>query len=281
MTTLLVGFDSAWTPTNSGALVGVLRRDDETFRELGPPRVVNYLEAEEVVVNWQAEFAPTSTVVLLDQPTIVKNAAGQRPVENLVGSPVSLRYGGVQPANTSRAEMFGENAPVWRFLTRFGGPANPLSHGAGTCVFETYPVLTMIALDWTLPDSRATGRLPKYNPERKKTFSRVDWRYVCQLTSAALHERGLHGIVQWLDGEARIDAPRKSDQDGLDACLCLLVALQVNQRKACLMVGNMDSGYMVVPYGAGLHAELESRCHQTGRVPSDWVTPFQLQAGVK
>ena len=281
MTTLLVGFDSAWTPTNSGALVGVLQRDDETFRELGPPMVVNYTEAEDVIVKWQAELAPTSTIVLLDQPTIVKNATGQRPVENLVGSPVSLRYGGVQPANTSRAEMFGENAPVWRFLTRFGGPSNPLSRGAGSCVFETYPVLAMIALDWALPDSRATGRLPKYNPERRKTFSRVDWRYVCQRTSGALHERGLPGIVQWLDGAVRIDAPRKSDQDGLDACLCLLVALQVNQRKACLMVGNMDSGYMVVPYGAGLYAELQSRCHQTGRVPSDWVKPFQLQAGVK
>ena len=33
MTTLLVGFDSAWTPTNSGALVGVLHLDDGTFHE--------------------------------------------------------------------------------------------------------------------------------------------------------------------------------------------------------------------------------------------------------
>ena len=41
MTTLLVGFDSAWTRTNSGALVGVLRLDDGTFDELGPPRIVD------------------------------------------------------------------------------------------------------------------------------------------------------------------------------------------------------------------------------------------------
>ena len=42
MTTLLVGFDSAWTPNNSGALIGVLRLDDGTFRELGPPLIVDY-----------------------------------------------------------------------------------------------------------------------------------------------------------------------------------------------------------------------------------------------
>lgn len=74
MTTLLVGFDSAWTLTNSGALVGVHHLDDGTFHELGPPRIVDYPQAEGVILKWQAEQAPTATIVLLDQPTIVKNA---------------------------------------------------------------------------------------------------------------------------------------------------------------------------------------------------------------
>jgi len=83
MTTLLVGFDSAWTPTNSGAIVGVLRADAGTFRELGSPQVVNYREAEDTIVAWQSQQKPEATIVLLDQPTIVNNASGQRPVENL------------------------------------------------------------------------------------------------------------------------------------------------------------------------------------------------------
>lgn len=276
MTTLLVGFDSAWTPTNSGALVGVLQLDNGTFREFGPPRIVDYREAEGVILNWQAKQAPTATIVLLDQPTIVKNAAGQRPVENLVGSPVSLRYGGMQPANTAKEEMFGKEAPVWPFLTRFGGPADPLQLVADTRVFETYPVLAMIALGWTLPDSRAAGRLPKYNPERKKTFSISDWQHVCRLASGAFRERGLMVIYEWIEGAARNTSPRKSDQDGLDACLCLLVALYLAQRKDCLMVGDLQTGYMVVPDDAGLGAELEARCNQTGRAPSEWVRKFRL-----
>jgi predicted RNase H-like nuclease len=144
--------------------------DDGTFRQLGPPQIVDYPKAESVILKWQAELLPTQTIVLPDQPTIVKNATGQRPVENIVVSAVSLRYGGMQPANSSKEEMFGTGAPIWRFLARFGGPADPLAPVVNTRVFETYPVLAMIALSWALPDSRPAGRLPKYNPERKKTF---------------------------------------------------------------------------------------------------------------
>ncbi len=276
MTSLLVGFDSAWTPTNAGALIGLLRANDGSFHELGLPQVVNYPEAESMILKWQAQYKPTATIVLLDQPTIVKNANGQRPVENLVGSPVSRRYGGTQPAYTLREEMFGEDAPVWHFLSRFGGPADPFEPLGDTQVFETYPALVMIALDWMLPDSRPAGRLPKYNPERKRTFSVSDWRHVCQLTTTAFRERGLVAVVKWLDDIARKTVPRKSDQDCLDACICLLAALYLAELRECLIVGNQDTGYIVVPYGKRLFEELTERCEQTGRASFEWIRPFHL-----
>jgi hypothetical protein len=123
--TLLIGFDSAWTAHNFGAIVGVRRWGDGRFDELGSPQIVDYLQAEAVIARWQAELTPTATIVLLDQPTIVRNTNGQRPVENIVACPVSLRYVGMQPANISKEEMFGPAAPIWRFLARFGGPVNP------------------------------------------------------------------------------------------------------------------------------------------------------------
>jgi predicted RNase H-like nuclease len=181
----------------------------------------------------------------------------------------------MQPTNTTREEMFGKEAPVWPFLTRFGGPADPMRPIADTRVFETYPVLAIIALGWMLPDSRAAGRLPKYNPERKKTFSISDWEYVCGVLSGAFRELGLVDISRWINDAARNTSPRKSDQDSLDACLCLLVALYLAERKDCLMVGDTQTGYIVVPYGAGLRAELDARCNQTGRVPSEWVRSFK------
>ena len=153
MTTLIVGFDAAWTEKNSGALVGVLSDKNGIFDEICLPLVVDFRRAESTILEWQERYRPESTIVFLDQPTIVKNAGGQRPVDNLASSPVSLRYGGMQPANTSKKAMFGEDAPVWRFLNLFGGPADLLEPLAGTCVVETYPVLAMIALDWMLPDA--------------------------------------------------------------------------------------------------------------------------------
>ena len=277
MTTLLVGFDSAWTRTNSGALVGVLRLDDGTFHELGQPQIADYPQAQDVILRWQAERMPTSTIILLDQPTIVKNPTGQRTVEKIVGSAVSLRRGGMQPANTSREEMFGRDAPIWPFLTRFGGPADPLESVAETRVFETYPVLAMIALLWTLPDKRPAGCLPKYNPDRK-TFCISHWKHVCKKASGAFSERGLVEIVRWIKNATCKTSPRKSDQDKLDACLCLLVALYLAEQKDCLMVGDRQTGYIVVPYGAELHAELNARCNKIGQVPSEWVRAFRLLA---
>lgn len=61
MTTLLVGFDSAWTPTNSGALVGALRLNEGKLYELGPPQTVNFHEAERTILDWQSVHVPTET----------------------------------------------------------------------------------------------------------------------------------------------------------------------------------------------------------------------------
>jgi predicted RNase H-like nuclease len=271
MTTLLVGFDSAWTPARAGGLVGVLRQEDGTYQELGPPIPVSFDDAIDTIRRWQAEFAPRQAIVLLDQPTVVRNATGQRPVENLVASPVSLRYGGVQPASTSRAEMFGTGAPVWRFLSALDGEQDPLARDGATRVLETYPVLAMIALGWTLPDSRASGRLPKYNPERRKTFAIADWRHVCERSAQALTSHGLPTLGAWMEDAGRNAAPRKKLQDGVDACLCLLVALHLGEGKRCLLIGNAGSGYMVVPDSETLRAELHARCVATGRTPTDWV----------
>jgi predicted RNase H-like nuclease len=277
-TTLLIGYDSAWTRENRGAIIGVFRENDGTLRELERPRVANFSEASDAVSEWQNKTSPCATIVLIDQPTIVTNAAGQRPVENIVASPVSLRYGGMQPANTSQSEIFGTEAPIWQFLEKFGGGSDPFSLTEDEQVFETYPVLALIALGWVLPDKRKTGRLPKYNPRRRTTFSIDDWRHICDRLSDEIAARQLSSLGAWISGIKAKHSPRKRDQDGLDACICLLVALHLAESKDCLMVGNSDTGYIVVPHGNGLRWELEERCKKTNRDPSLWVRTFALNA---
>ena len=276
--TLLVGFDSAWTARRSGALVGSLRKADGTYHDLGSPKVADFPGATDQIVAFQAQCQSAATVIMLDQPTIVVNSAGQRPVENLVSGPVSRRYGGVQPSNTSRCDMFGQAAPVWPFLESFGGAADPMQPLVGTKVFETYPVLTMIAFDWVRPDVRPTGRLPKYNPERRKTFVLDDWRHVCHLLEAEFRQRGLPELADWCQSAAAYPSPRKHDQDRVDACICLLAGVHLVERQECLMIGDTATGYIVVPSGSALREEVEDRCHKTGRSPAEWIKT--LNAGL-
>jgi predicted RNase H-like nuclease len=174
--------------------------------------------------------------------------------------------------------MFGEDAPIWPFLERCGGSADPLKPLSDIGVFETYPVLAIIALGWTLAGGSA-GRLPKYNPTRK-TFCLEDWRHLCGKVASAFRGRGLATLAAVLDEySSRPDRPRKSDQDCVDACLCLLVALHLAERQEdCLMVGDMETGYIVVPYATGLRAEIENRCGQTWKEPARWVRTFRLAA---
>jgi predicted RNase H-like nuclease len=277
MIDLLVGFDSAWTPGRLGAIVGALRLANGTYRELGPPRTASFGEAAEIIRRWREDFTPSRTLIFLDQPTVVPNPTGQRPVENIVAPSVCRRYGGVQPANTSRQEMFGPGAPVWGFLEEFDRNQDPLASDRAIGVLETYPVLAMIAFGWTLPDTKRTaGRLPKYNPERRKTFLLSDWTHVCRRAAEALAAHGLPFLSAWMKAAGQDQSPRKALQDCVDACFCLLVALHAAEGKDSVLIGQRTSGYMVVPSALTLWEELEARCLATGRAPADWIRPFRL-----
>lgn len=278
MKLLLIGFDSAWTVKHKGAIVGILADGTGNYSVLGPPNTVGFPEAVALVDVWRTECASDQTIILLDQPTIVRNQSGQRPVENIVCGSVSARLGGMQPANTSRTEMFGSAAPVHSFLNRFPVPRNPESLCEKILTLETYPVLTLIALGWLLPGTRLRGRLPKYNPARKKTFSVEDWKFVCEQASETFRNRGIAEIGAWLAEARGLRSPSKADQDKLDACLCLLPGLHLADGCSCLLAGSNDSGYIVVPDSRQLIEELRASCKVTGRDPDKWVRRTWLMA---
>ena len=266
-----MGFDSAWTAGNSGGIVGVMCEKDGAMQSLGLPMAANFADAAAVVDRWQQEQAPQRTLILLDQPTIVVNEAGQRPVERIVCSSVIRRRGAVQPANTARSEMFGDDAPVWGFLRAVGGSLDPDEASAECTVLETYPVLTLIAKQWLLPDSQRQERLPKYNPARRKTFSLDDWAFVCVQVAQLLMRSGLQDLADWCEASSGLSRVTKQAQDLLDACICLVPALELARGASCLVVGKSESGYMVVPSGEALERELVARCEAIGRPAGQWV----------
>lgn len=273
---LLVGFDSAWTAGNTGGLVGLLFQDDGQYKSFGPPIQVNFQDAEVIIHGWRAQYPSYQALVLVDQPLVVKNESGQREVESIVGSSVSLRYGGMQPANKRRMGMFDDEAPLWKFTENSGNSLGVASLNSSCCLIETYPVLILIALELVRTDLRPKGRLPKYNPTRK-TFQQDDWNYLCAKMADYFDKPDGCEINTWLLNQIG-KKPRKRDQDGLDACICLVAAMHLARRKMCLQIGSAESGEIVVPYLETLDTELRERCTQINKNPAEWVRVFRAAA---
>lgn len=264
--TLFVGFDSAWSAANRGAIVAALRDTDGQWSVQLTPQTASFAQATEKIAAVRSQVQASNTVVFIDQPTIVPNTHGQRPVENLVASAIARRRGGVQPAYRGRTQLFGDGAPIWEFLERHGGAADLPLAGGSSAVVETYPALTLVALGWTKPGPDGRQRLPKYNPLRRATFSSEDWEFVTSRVARQYANRDMHQIAAWIGDQA----PKKAAQDGLDACICLLVAI-LGTEGDLMAIGQGESGYIVVPYSAELYNEILERCGLKSLQPSEWV----------
>jgi predicted RNase H-like nuclease len=74
-------------------------------------------------------------------------------------------------------------------------------------------------------------------------------------------------LSEWLDQLATIGMPKKTDQDRLDAALCLLIAIRwrLGAREESIVVGDLHTGYMVAPVSVEVNERLE--VNHAKRVP--------------
>lgn len=268
MKKLLIGFDSAWSATNSGAIAGAMVEDNGSLSLVLPARNADFQNAKESIDELRGEV--DQVIIFIDQPTIVRNTSGSRPVEDIVSSIVGLRYGGMQRSATeepiARIPMFGADAPIWDFLGRFGGAVNPFGNlDEPVLVFETYPVLYIIANNWLMQDARPSGRLPKYNPVRQKTFQLDDWKFLCNCTISKSRELDFDGLAEWFSTAHTNTSPNKKAQDQLDASICLLQAVEWFFSSNFLVIGNLDTGYITTKWTAAIEEEMTVRCVELSR----------------
>lgn len=251
----IVGFDSAWTDNQKapGALC-IIRIDGAGRRTLVPPSLVSFDQALAMIET----EAATLRIVALDQPTIVPNATGMRPVDRVAASLISWLGGGVQPANRSKIGMFDDAAPVWRFKERLGAVEDPETSReatAGLFLMEVFPALALPSLDPAF-----CGRLlgPRYNPARRKTFTLAGWHGVIEAVRRIADLEAVAGLAEWADALTQTPAPRKADQDCLDAVLCALIGLHwlTAPREASIMIGDRATGYMIAPANPDVRTRL-------------------------
>jgi predicted RNase H-like nuclease len=261
----LIGFDSAWTDNMKapGAITAVTLQDGSVVG-WHPPRLVSFDRA--LAFIQEVRSSDGVTVIALDQPTIVANATGMRPVERAAASLISWLGGGVQPSNTRRIGMFCKDAPIWRFLTALGAqedPEAPRTARNGLFVMEVFPAIALPSLH---PEFFGRLAAPRYNPGRRKTFKLADWNRVAAAVAAEAEALGCAGLAEWCQRTGEAPRPAKADQDMLDAALCALIAVIWRQRprEQSLLLGDLSSGYMVMPVTPAVRVRLCEAARRIG-----------------
>lgn len=250
-----IGFDSAWTdkPNAPGAICIIrLKRNSVSFVE---PELASFDQSLHVI---EAEKNTSDLcLVALDQPTIVPNLTSMRPVDRVAASLISWLGGGVQPANRSKKGMFDDAAPIWHFKQRLGAIEDPHETrraNKGLFLIETFPALALPSIE-----ERFHARLmgPRYNPARKKTFRAADWLAVLEAVGGYARAFDLEAVAKWCEDQ-RFRQPRKADQDKLDSVICALAgyAWVVAPRTNCVMIGDLENGYMISPITQAVRTRL-------------------------
>lgn len=263
--TIIFGFDSAWTDAaKAPGAICAIAFDEHGQVEFHEPRLVSFADARAFIGSLRQDFSVS--LVALDQPTVVPNSAGSRPVDKVAGSLVSFVGGGVQPANRSKIGMFCDDSPVWSFLSDLNATQDPIearTASAGHFLIEVFPALALPAFEDAFSQRL---RAPKYNPQNRKKFRLEDWRSVTRVIQTTAQGFDVSGLADWSDRMHALFQPRKADQDKLDAALCALIGLawRAGPVSSSAMLGDLTSGYMVTPMSEFTRPRLERAAIQRG-----------------
>lgn len=245
---IVFGFDSAWmnNPKAPGAICSVAfaTSAEPVFRE---PILVSFAGALEVITSTRNNHA--RSIVAIDQPTIVPNQTGSRPVDKVAASLVSYVGGGVQPASRSKTGMFCDNAPIWSFLRALNATQDPFlarTASAGHYAIEVFPALALPAL---AAHFARRSCAPKYNPTNRRKFRPDNWRSVVDTVTQLAERLAVTGMRDWARGMRELDSPQKADQDKLDSVICALIGLQwcLGPAGSSAVLGDLECGYIVTP----------------------------------
>jgi Uncharacterized protein conserved in bacteria len=262
---VIFGFDSAWTdrPKAPGAICAIAF-DEAGEARFSEPALVSFAEAADYIRAGSAGY--DFSLVALDQPTVVPNTAGSRPVDKIAASLISYVGGGVQPANRGKTGMFCDASPIWRFLATLGAVEDPLAArtaSSGRYLMEVFPALALPALHEGFA-ARLKGA--KYNPQNRRTYRADDWKTVADTVATCAGAFGLGDMEAWARATGALPAPRKADQDKLDAAICALIGViwRAGPASAAEMFGDLQTGYMVTPVSAATGARLRSAAGRVG-----------------
>ena len=177
--TCIIGFDSAWTGKQGAICALILDRKHKVCFEA--PELADFDEALAFIRSHSRLC--DACLVAVDQPTLVPNETGCRPVDRVAASVICFIGGGVQPANRGKQAIFGDEAPFWCFkqsLDARESPEESRTAARGLFLIEVFPALALPAFN---PNFHGPRMGPKYNPANKR-FRLKDWQLVTETVRA-------------------------------------------------------------------------------------------------
>jgi predicted RNase H-like nuclease len=247
MEAIFTGFDSAWSATKSGAICDLLLDENGLLR----------LCAEPVTANWDRALAHAKEEVkvdlhvwAVDQPILVRNEKGCRPVERNLASALMADFGcGAHSSNLGLAP-WAEGAPIWNFiraLQEMGHQHNPMAipgAGSGRFYFECYPHPAILGLF-------DLSEILKY-----KQRNLNDWQMLIRLLrSLASAELAIRNICSYVQE----DLPQnKRNEDKLDSIISAYVAAYWWKFGVArsTSIGDLSTGYIVTPHSEKTYAAM-------------------------
>lgn len=181
---VFVGFDSAWAGNKNGAICYAVFAGGSLLR-VGLPQVSDFFDAAQVIKDLQSEC--DDMLVAIDQPIVVPKHCPSRPVDLVARSFMSRLTSAAQSASRNRTAMFGNEAPIWKFIRKIGPSeyvgkttdseenrnfvdfeAARVATGGKTRVIEVYPAMALPALESEFMQRRRNKRryTARYDPTR-------------------------------------------------------------------------------------------------------------------
>jgi predicted RNase H-like nuclease len=243
MPAVFTGFDSAWGTRQRGAVFHLVRA------ERGARLDVDTWCAGVAWSDALERLSPNTMhlethVIAIDQPLLVPNATGSRPVDLSLARALMKDYAlGAHAANRANA-CFGASAGIWTLLSALDqhgyvhDPAPVAEQRAGRFYFECYPNASLVG--WL--DKR-----PRYKVRLK---NREAWSEVVAFLRS-LEDAELP-LTNARDAIPEDLPPTKPNEDKLDALIAAYTAAYLWRYalERSVVLGDSVSGYIVTPVNA-------------------------------
>lgn len=237
---MLAGIDLAWTDKNAtGIAYGELDGNTLTVKHVG----ADVMTPSQI----RADLADKNvTGVAVDAPLIIKNQAGMRECERLIGREFGSRKASCMPTNLTAYP----NHPAVELATQLESDGFSHIESKNKWQVECYPHPALITV---------FGLAERLKYKRKKGMRVADQQYGLNRLGALLRSLEMSPVLKLrmpsdvelkhfnfgqehlLSGKAL-----KTYEDKLDAIVCLYVAA-LHAMKQTVVHGTKDNGYIVVP----------------------------------